>query len=428
MKNHAIPALLRTLTSVYVAPFYLVFAGIFVLVGNRWNFLGDSYLSLETLTNLSLWLLPILAGLNAFDTSLLSRPGSIEMILTGAKWRRMILAPALLSTIALSATHIILTAALLITGGVTDPVVGWHRIALTLLVQCLVFLGVALLGSAIGRVLSVSIAGFTAFALVFTLQLFTEQVSIGTQWLTLGGGATATQIGYVWNLQNQSQRIAQTILVIAACSFIIGIQHNQSRQSRIFKVAGILSLTLALCLGSVLPSAPHKTYLKPPPQANTCIQFKLEDDSDLLVCVTSESTRMLEYVAERYRDAFAAFEEANVDTSIFPHRYEESVKGTPELEDGVGYLNHGNKKRSYTDLGAMTDEEFLNSFMSSFMVPDECTSGEVALLDSPELLTHLEPAQDFVIGLVFDDYDSTVTAKEFEEAYQSLENSCRAKA
>lgn len=173
-------SLFRTFLSPYVGVAYLLFAGSFIVVSGRWDFLGDSYLTLETLSNFNIYTLPLLAAFVSYDTASLCRPGSLHMIAATPRWKAALLLPSIIATASITTTHIIMTLTMLMWGQVTNPMVGWERIALTLTLQILTFLAVALIGATIGRHTPAHTAGFIAFAALFLLALTSESFPGGT--------------------------------------------------------------------------------------------------------------------------------------------------------------------------------------------------------------------------------------------------------
>lgn len=296
-------SLFRTFLSPYVGVAYLLFAGSFIVVSGRWDFLGDSYLTLETLSNFNIYTLPLLAAFVSYDTASLCRPGSLHMIAATPRWKAALLLPSIIATASITTTHIIMTLTMLMWGQVTNPMVGWERIALTLTLQILTFLAVALIGATIGRHTPAHTAGFIAFAALFLLALTSESFPGGTPWLVLQG-ATAPQVGYVWTWQGQLLRLIQVFLITAAAAYTITARKTPTSEQGPSKLAPIAILAATTLTGFALPTTTYKTPLTTTLERSACSHYILSTNDPLEICLTYEHRRAIHYVADSYVEAY----------------------------------------------------------------------------------------------------------------------------
>lgn len=366
-------SLFRTFLSPYIGVAYLLFAGSFIVVSGRWDFLGDSYLTLETLSNFNIYTLPLLAAFVSYDTASLCRPGSLHMIAATPRWKAALLLPSIIATASITTTHIIMTLTMLMWGQVTNPMVGWERIALTLTLQILTFLAVALIGATIGRHTPPHTAGFIAFAALFLLALTSESFPGGTPWLVLQG-ATAPQVGYVWTWQGQLLRLIQVFLITAAAAYTITARKTPASEQGPSKLAPIAILAATTLTGFALPTTTYKTPLTTTLERSACSHYILSTNDPLEICLTYEHRRAIHYVADSYVEAYERMISAGVDPLLLPSRLEEetAVPSPHEGKEGVAYLGIPALGPFVPQADLSHDPDFQMLIANTVSVPAQC--------------------------------------------------------
>lgn len=329
-------AIMRTFAGPYLFPVYLITGLAVSLLNSRWDFLGDSYLTLETLPNVLLYTLPLTGAIAAHDTAKLFVPGTKAMLIPTRHRHIAVTFPALLAGSAAGAAHILVTAVLLALGQVTNPAVGWHRVGLTLLVQVSVLYSGAFLGGVAGRYLATRTAAFSTFIGLFILGISSEFTPIGTPWIQ-SMGATAPQLGYVWGLHNQLIRGITMALLITLAAIVItkGLSTGQSR--RIHSGIAAAALIAVGFGGFFLPKAPFKVPLSDSLPRNTCMQHQLITGDVLTTCVHNEHKRLNAYAGQSYAQAYNTLLAAGVSIDYLPLHLDELLRAPSPHHGKPGY-------------------------------------------------------------------------------------------
>lgn len=153
-------AYLRSFPGVRLTIVIPFFYAALIAVSGRWQFIGDVYLTLETLPNATIYVLPLVAGLAAFDTSQIAQPGLSSILSVATRGRIARFLPSLAVASASATFHVIVSGLMLVLGGITSPRVGWWMVCWTIAIQCAMFFVMALLGAVVAFVVAPRIAAF----------------------------------------------------------------------------------------------------------------------------------------------------------------------------------------------------------------------------------------------------------------------------
>jgi hypothetical protein len=382
------------------------------------------------LNNLTLYTAPLTAALVAHDTAVLTRNGTLQMITPTPRWRNALLLPTIIGGIAMASSHAAMTISLLVWGEVTQPQVGWNRIALTLLIQCATFFAVAFIGGALGRYANIHTSGLLAFAAVFLLAILPEIVPSGSPWL-LPGGATAPQIGYVWSLDNQILRIIQIIVVCALAWYTIAFHKTDLRSGGRRAALPLIALCAATITGLALPTTEYKAISQPSMERESCSSYTLSSGNVLSICLFREHKRYLETVGGNYAEAYELLLAAGVPQRYLPLDLEEA-----------GRLPTANEKPS--DLGSVTfplqgpnvkpvpltiNTEMQQSIANTLSIPMSCRSSnsqtfnELVESQDKEVLASWDTTFTFILS-VFNGEQNSYNEEDFVKAFDHLSRTC----
>jgi hypothetical protein len=192
---------------------------------------------------------PVLCGLSATDSALLGRPGTAHLnsVRGGLRYRwalRWSVGPAL-------AAHALVFAAMLIASGDYRPRGGWAPIILAFGAQCCLLYWFAALGSLLGKLLPLQLAGLAGAVLsILVLFRLTSNGSAEPRFSLLGDmGATVSQIGVAFNLSHLSWQIAVLLLSATALARLpVGMRRGLATPTRVgyLTAAGVTASAVVL--------------------------------------------------------------------------------------------------------------------------------------------------------------------------------------